>query len=89
MENGILPKNPPVKEAIKALEIARDFTSAALNQIKSNAVGESISDMVHMTLYMQTSDTLNGLNLCIATLEESLKQDQLPTIHPSSLNLSD
>jgi hypothetical protein len=89
MENGILPKDPPIEEAIKALETARDHTSAALNQIKSSDVGESISEMVHMTLYMQTSDTLNGLNLCIATLVESLKQDQSPTIHPSSLNLLD
>ena len=89
MESGILPKDPPVEQAIKALEMARDYTNAALNQIKSSDVGESISEMVHMTLYMQTSDTLNGLNLCIATLVDSLKQDQLPTIHPSSLNLLD
>lgn len=89
MESGILPKDPPVEEAIKALEMARDYTNAALDQIKSNNVGESISEMVHMTLYMQTSDTLNGLNLCIETLIESVKKDQLPTIHPSSLNLLD
>jgi len=89
MENGILPKDPPVEEAIKALEMARDYTNAALGQIKSNDVGESISEMVHMTLYMQTSDTLNGLNLCIETLIESVKKDQLPTTHPNFLNLLD
>jgi hypothetical protein len=89
MENGILPKEPPITEAIQALEMARDATEAALGQIKKNEVGESIDEMVHMTLYMQTADTLNGLNLCITTLMELIRQDQLPTIHPNSLNLLD
>ena len=51
MENAILPKDPPITEAIKALEMARDATEAALNQIKRDEVGESINEMVHMTLY--------------------------------------
>ena len=89
MENAILPKDPPITEAIKALEMARDATEAALNQIKRDEVGESINEMVHMTLYMQTADTLNGLNLCISTLVDLVRQDQLPTIHPSSLNTLD
>ena len=89
MENGILPKDPPIMEAIKALEMARDSTEEALSQIKKSSVGESINEMVHMTLYMQTADTLNGLKLCISTLMELVGQDQLPTIHPSSLNLLD
>jgi len=86
MGNGILHKEKPVREALQSLRQAKEALSVAKSFMASWAVGESINEIVYYKLFQQTEDTINGVSLCIETLENSISHGE--TVHPILRNSS-